>query len=383
MKTEVYFNLHPINFLIASGVLQVFVLSALLFFHKNGNQLSNRILAFLLLAVNLHLTYLLLLDLNLDNLFPQLLWFPYSFLTGIGPLLFFYTKSLIESDFRISKQEMLLFIPLGLEVGIQGFQIGWSVVFDEMYYNVQTAKITTPLIYIAAVISIQYYLRKSIKEIDVHEKELTQQFSEIMKKTLQWLTRLLSYYRLFWLFWIPFAVVFMVLFRAQVQNLFTISAAYFLLIFLTYLTYWIGLQGLLKGTTMNVGALMKRTKKGSYSHLSEGEIIALMESIKTEVEENECYLNPTLSLREFASVLDKDPNLVSYVINQHLKKTFYELVNFHRIEAVKSRMAQNDTVRFTLLAIAMECGFNSKTSFNRVFKEMTGMTPSQYLSKLP
>ncbi|MEO9869068.1 helix-turn-helix domain-containing protein [Ekhidna sp.] len=381
MKTEIYFNLHPINFFIVSGIVQIFILSGILIFSKADNKRSNRLLAFLILVVNLHLTYLMLLDLNLDNLFPWLLWIPYSFLLAIGPLLFFYTCSFTRSGFKLSKKEMLHFVPLGIELILQLFQICWAILSREIYYNVPTDRIITPLIYVSASISIFYYLRRSMKEIESHEKLLVQQFSEIRKKTLQWLIKLLEYYRLFWLIWIPFAVSFLILFRGQIQNVFTIAVTYFLLTLLTYLTYWVGLQGLKKGFVMNIGDLIKNIK-GGYHHLAQSEISELIAAIKTEMEKNDLFMNATLSLKEFASVLAKDPNLVSFVINTHLKKSFFELVNSYRIEAVKQRLMRNDGNRFTLLAIALECGFNSKTSFNRVFKEMTGDTPSQYLRKV-
>ena len=81
-------------------------------------------------------------------------------------------------------------------------------------------------------------------------------------------------------------------------------------------------------------------------------------------------------------MIDKEPNLVSFIINKHLYQTFYELVNAYRINAVKEMLSQNKAENLTLLAIALECGFNSKTSFNRVFKEINGLTPSQYLKSI-
>lgn len=381
MNSDIYFNFHPVNFLIISGVLQVFILSGILLFRRGNFKRGDRFLAFLLLVINLHLTYLMILDLNLDNLLPQLLWIPYSFLTATGPLLYFYTQSFTQPGFSFSKRKLLHFLPLVLEVILQFSQIGQAIVSREMYYQMPSDTYVTLIIYISASFSILYYLRKSMKEIMNYEEMLVQQFSEIGKRTLEWLRKLMSYYRLFWIVWIPFAIIFMMLFRAQIQNYFTIASVYFLLILLTYLTYWVGLQGLLKGSIMDIGDLTKRTKSSSYSHLSEADKSTLTEAIERQMLEKKLYLNPTLSLNQFAKCLDKDPNLVSFLLNNHLKKTFYELVNTHRITEVTERLNQGDAEKFTLLSIALESGFNSKTSFNRVFKDITGFTPSQYLKK--
>jgi AraC-like DNA-binding protein len=69
---------------------------------------------------------------------------------------------------------------------------------------------------------------------------------------------------------------------------------------------------------------------------------------------------------------------LSQVINQGQQKNFYRLINEFRIDQVKSKMADSNFAHYTLLGIALECGFNSKTSFNRIFKEITGLTPSEY-----
>jgi AraC-like DNA-binding protein len=66
------------------------------------------------------------------------------------------------------------------------------------------------------------------------------------------------------------------------------------------------------------------------------------------------------------------------VINEHMGKNFYSLVNDYRVEEVKQRMEDPAYRNLTILAIAYDAGFNAKSSFNTIFKEKTGMTPSEY-----
>ena len=73
---------------------------------------------------------------------------------------------------------------------------------------------------------------------------------------------------------------------------------------------------------------------------------------------------------------------ISQTINEVLGKNFYQLVNEYRVEEFKSLLQNAKWKKDTLLTLAMEAGFNSKSSFNRIFKEITGQTPSQYQKSL-
>lgn len=90
------------------------------------------------------------------------------------------------------------------------------------------------------------------------------------------------------------------------------------------------------------------------------------------------YLEPNLQLPQVASRLNVSTNLLSQAINQLEKKNFYELVNQYRIEHFKGLLQNPANSHFSILALGLDSGFNSKASMNRVFKEFTGLTPSQF-----
>ncbi|QIX59728.1 helix-turn-helix transcriptional regulator [Hymenobacter sp. BT18] len=98
-------------------------------------------------------------------------------------------------------------------------------------------------------------------------------------------------------------------------------------------------------------------------------------------EEEELFRNPELTLDSLAQHLNLTPNLASHLINAGLGQSFYDLVNGYRLAEVKRRLLTPDARRLTVLALALEAGFNSKTTFNRVFKEKTGLTPREYQKK--
>jgi AraC-like DNA-binding protein len=99
------------------------------------------------------------------------------------------------------------------------------------------------------------------------------------------------------------------------------------------------------------------------------------------MEEDKPYLNPELSLPALAQSLDIPRNQLSTVINQVHQKNFYEFVNQYRIDEVKKLMTNPSNKHLKLMSLAYDAGFNSKATFNRIFKQMTKLTPSEYISK--
>ena len=91
------------------------------------------------------------------------------------------------------------------------------------------------------------------------------------------------------------------------------------------------------------------------------------------------YLDADLSLRKLANQLELSPNQLSMVLNEGLGKNFNGFVNHYRVEEFKMLAKDPGSANLTIVALAYECGFNSKTVFNTYFKEKTGLTPSEYL----
>ena len=375
---EIYFNLNPVNFFIVSGLIQNFILAGILSFRQGDRKLANRFLSLTILIVNIHLTYLMVLDTNLDNLFPFLLRIPYSFLTAIGPLILFYTKALTDLDFSNSKINGKHFIPVVVEVGLQVVMILQGILSRELFYNTPLYFLVTPLIYLWTAGSIFYYLRLSLGIINNHEVWVLRNFSNLKEVTLTWLRKLIIYYRLLWIVWVPFVTAFLLFFRFQLQYLIVVMTLYFLMLILIYLTLWIGIEGLGRGNLILIKGPEEKRENKNFSRLTQREIQDYIKRINQLMTLEKVYLNENLSLKELASHLKADPNLISFILNNHLSVNFYDFVNRHRIEEVKNKLNNPAYKHLTLLGIALESGFNSKTTFNRVFKQATGITPTEF-----
>ncbi|WP_417611943.1 helix-turn-helix domain-containing protein [Owenweeksia hongkongensis] len=109
------------------------------------------------------------------------------------------------------------------------------------------------------------------------------------------------------------------------------------------------------------------------------ETLATLEQLKQLMDEDEIYLNPSLSLRELAQSLQVHPNKLSWLINENLGKNFNEYINGWRLTAFQKKALDPENSNITLLGLAYESGFNSKSVFNEFFKRSTGLTPRAWL----
>ncbi len=112
------------------------------------------------------------------------------------------------------------------------------------------------------------------------------------------------------------------------------------------------------------------------------ELRLLMQQVDSYVGRYKPYINPNLTLAELSAKLKLQPHVLSRVINDGFHKNFFDFINYHRIEELKRRVNDPHYKNFTLLSLAFEVGFNSKTAFNRAFKKQTQQTPSEYFNAM-
>ena len=116
--------------------------------------------------------------------------------------------------------------------------------------------------------------------------------------------------------------------------------------------------------------------------LTDTEVEQLGRRLHQQLNKNELFLNADLTLRDVAEALDSTEKKVSYLLNQKLQTTFYELINTYRVEKFKSEVVKPQNKNLSILGIALNCGFPSKSSFYRAFKSHVAMSPSEYIKKI-
>jgi AraC-like DNA-binding protein len=112
--------------------------------------------------------------------------------------------------------------------------------------------------------------------------------------------------------------------------------------------------------------------------LETGEAVKRLRKI---METEKPYLDSNLKYSDLAAKLGISVRHLSRVLNEELGISFNEFVNAYRIKEVQAQLLNKENGEHTLLAIALDAGFNSKTSFNRIFKDHTGMTPTEFVRK--
>ena len=121
-----------------------------------------------------------------------------------------------------------------------------------------------------------------------------------------------------------------------------------------------------------------KNQKYEGSKLSEEEKEGILHRILNYFESEKPYLNPTVTIRDVSDATGIHIKYISQVINELLNKNFHDMVNSYRISEAKGKLSVKSENQLTILEILYESGFNSKTTFNTVFKKHTGITPTEF-----
>lgn len=112
--------------------------------------------------------------------------------------------------------------------------------------------------------------------------------------------------------------------------------------------------------------------------LGELELSDIIGRLSRTMSNEKPYLNPDITLPELAKIIDIPSYQLSRVINEKFECNFFDFINGYRVTEVKRKLNDPNFSHLSILGIAFDCGFNSKSAFNRIFKKITGLTPSEY-----
>ncbi|WP_187696416.1 helix-turn-helix domain-containing protein [Xanthovirga aplysinae] len=144
--------------------------------------------------------------------------------------------------------------------------------------------------------------------------------------------------------------------------------------------FLLGYIGYFKPNFFEVPKILFRENKKPISAFSNYNDEKALEHLNKLFKEDALYTRPKLSLKELSTELKLPTRYVSYLINTYHSTNFHEFVNSYRVREVIQKLKKEEEQHKTILALALESGFSSKSSFNQVFKTHTGKSPSQYLS---
>ena len=120
-------------------------------------------------------------------------------------------------------------------------------------------------------------------------------------------------------------------------------------------------------------------KKSGLTHV---QMKYIFDRLLITMNEDELYLNSTLSLNDLSSKTNISKSHITQTLNEYGKQNFYDFVNIFRVEKIKKRLEIQNEMMLTIETLAYDSGFNSKSSFLRIFKKFTSMKPSEYKNKV-
>ncbi len=354
------------------GAFQGLILFLIFAFHKSFSKKSNWILSMLLLTLSVANFWGAMEEIQIYETYPVLRFLPLIWTGLIPPLTYLFIKFLTNPKYKIRRLEYLLFLPFILDlllkfVGLYAFQTGNLDLETDLglYYTIRKFIEISEAILGVSVLVI------SIKTLRTYEHELYGNYSDISDKSLKWLIQLLFGGCLLAVFWLMNAMAFF----------FTSTGIYYgriLWLGVSILIYWIG-YGMLMRRELFVNEVI--------SDLTDVSEESSKLSVKTEdhyqkllqvIEEKELFRNPELNMSLLANEVGLSKGYLSQIINQKEGKNFFDFINAYRVEEVKQKMEDPKFSHYSILGIAFEAGFKSKSTFNSVFKKITGLTPSQY-----
>ena len=375
--------------IILLGAIQGFIVSSLLFFSKKTGP-SNRLLATLIFLIALACINLCATEGNWygTSLILQLLSaiVPMVIIMPAGPLIYFYVQSSLNPAFVLTPKQRLHFYPViidlvpqlialvviaGVLTGLlKGNQPGAGRFIDT--YNVYAD--------IPRWISVTFYLWLSVRYMASRKDSAR----------VGWLRQFIRVFLAFQALWLVYLVPYVIpRYTGAVLNALDWYPIY---VPLAIIVYWLGIKGFMiaqaQPTDSGAGVgLSPGQASGSGSGSGSGSVSAALPEatvrqaillLNKAMKEDKVYLDPGLNLQVLAGHTDLAPKIISAVLNQHMHKSFNEFLNEYRIEAFKEKVRQPQMDHLTIVGIAFECGFNSQATFQRVFKEVTGQSPSAF-----
>ena len=354
----------------------IFLLVSLLISPKRRKKKENKYLLILIII----LLWYLLEFLSVRNTFNIGLNVFYGTRYGswflLGPITFFYFKSITETDFKFSYNYLLhfvpfivftLLIPLFSDEILNRRQVHYGMlsVFDHRDKVISPLQYLYSYIFIIQFVHLGFYLFKNLRNIKQYSIRLHSEYAHY-DTNVKWL-RILNITLLSILL---FSAVF--LYLLLVTDVYRRYLDYIYVLPIGILFYLIGYH------LMNVEWKVtgKKPVKYAKSSLAVEEVPLYLEKLNVLMKDEKIYLDSDIRLKDLAKKLHINSHHLSQIINQHCNLSFFDFINQNRIEEAKTIITNNPDK--PLIQVAFDSGFNNKTSFVNSFKKFEKLTPSKF-----
>lgn len=367
-------NFNVFNSVILAGVIQGIIFSFLVLFSKKYKSKSVFFLALLILVYSLSNFQFYLVDieyLNYEALFSGV-YMPWADLTPA--LLYSYVFFYLYPDKKITKIKYLLFFPFVFTLFLSSLYKIFVRVDNKAQWIIDlTANIRVYIAYYTELVAALLYILVIVllfKTFKAYKRDHNDFQYNHIRLHFNWLKRTL-YILLFLVFiWVSLVVL----------DMYVEGISYYpIWLGVAFLIYWLGHIGIYKfGIDKQRERIRFKNKKKDQKPPDVKSKHLIIERLKTYLINEKRFLDPNLTLEKTAETLELSRGHLSKIINTELQMSFKDYLNTLRVEEAKAYLKDSSFSNYTLVAIGLEAGFNSKSTFNATFKKITGETPSQF-----
>jgi AraC-like DNA-binding protein len=328
-----------------------------------------------------------------------LFYIPFQQLFLLPPVLYFYFKTLLDKSFQFSKKDYIHFIPAAIYLiySIAIFLTDKVILNEYYFYADGKDKDFSTWYQIAGLISLSYYLIESLKTYYKYKTITYNVVSFADSVMFKWAKRFLIAFLLL--------IAIRIIFFIANPEWDEFGKKFWYYVCFSILFYYMSISGytnsILSVTSFkdslvnsntdlefeadtNIETAFLLTSPDNEKLKEKNEIPDLniwKEKIENLMVVDKMYENPELVISDLSNILGTHSKKISQVINQGFNMNFNDFVNHHRIKALLQKIEKGEHNIQTLLSLAFECGFNSKSTFNRAFKKATSLNPKEYIEK--
>lgn len=358
-------------------VFQFVLLSFFLFTIKKGKRLSNLLLGSFLLLLAINIADGLLTYFRFYLQFPSLALIEDSFILLYGPLVLFYSRSVIYKNFKLTAKVLFHGIPFVVLFVLS--LVGYHIQPSGQQQMIQSAIVEHNLpvglyLMIAAIhVHIFIYLFLSWREVNIYRTKIKDILSSIYRLNLDWLSFMIYSLAVLLILSFTNAIIPLTSFKGYFD-----AGLILVLVFLFFFVNAIVIKGLKHPEIFSGIDEPEVMQKYRGSTLTSEERDVIQAKVLALMINEKPFLNPEITLEDLSLRLSVPSKKLSQLLNETFRQNYFDFINSYRIEEAKRLIGESNDPKITVLEIMYQAGFNSKSSFNTLFKKKTGLTPSEY-----